>query len=79
MKEIKAYETSDGKIFGNKAEAARHETDIYLEEWYAMFPITTTIKEISKDAIPLACSIFKNWLEDRGIFFDFIKLIEKEN
>tara|TARA_R110002110_G_scaffold414662_2_gene645495 strand:+ start:1040 stop:1255 length:216 start_codon:yes stop_codon:yes gene_type:complete len=32
MKEIKAFETSDGKIFSNIADAKEHQQNVYFEK-----------------------------------------------
>ena len=32
MKEIKAFETSDGKIFNNVADAKEHQQNVYFAE-----------------------------------------------
>lgn len=39
MKEVKAYEARNGKLFDNPKDCENYESELYLEEWYADNPL----------------------------------------
>jgi len=70
MKEIKTWETSDGRLFKFENQASEHELALHIKESIDIFVDRHICSEISKDDV--ADLLF----EHRGELYEILKQIE---
>ena len=56
MKQINAWETSDGQVFKTETEALGHQRELDFDEWYSKHPLEVD------DGVDCGVDDIKTWL-----------------
>ena len=80
MKEITAFEASDGKLFGTKEEAKNHEDRMMVRKFASQLEVTHSQYFDPYDAISAICAFALNngFTKSRNTMEHLIEIVEGE-